>query len=90
MEGAPAAGAKSRSGEGARLPAELYSHSAPGHLRRGAAHVTLSNRFLLNPACTWYYKCAPSTPSPACSYSVQLWMTLVMEVIFFLCVICVL
>lgn len=60
MEGAPAAGAQSRGGEGARLPAELYSHSTPGHMLRGASHVALSNRFLLIPACK-YYKFAHSS-----------------------------
>lgn len=47
MEGAPAAGAQSGCGEGARLPAELYSHSAPGSLQRGAAHFALLKRFPL-------------------------------------------
>lgn len=47
MEGSPDAGAPSWRGEGARLPAKLYSHSAPGHVQRGAAHIALLNRFLL-------------------------------------------
>lgn len=54
MEGAPAGGTQSRRGEGPRLPAELYSHSTPGHLQRGVVHAALFKRFPKDPLCTQF------------------------------------